>query len=135
MACHKGVTLSVLGVYGMIDKFSIGVIIHKGMTVRTAQQHGQAYMDRLLAHAQESELNPAHLATHRFSLEDPPLGYDLFNHKRTAARAVFAPQEAQVGPARLAASTRLPGDGRVVVKVPRRSEDAPVSVAEVAANG
>ncbi len=46
MACRKGGTLSVLGVYGMIDKFPMGVIMNKGMTVRTAQQHGQAYMDR-----------------------------------------------------------------------------------------
>ncbi|MCG5249493.1 zinc-binding dehydrogenase, partial [Methylorubrum extorquens] len=92
MACRKGGTLSVLGVYGLIDKFPMGVIMNKGMTVRTAQQHGQAYMDRLLAHAQKGELNPAYLATHRFSLEDGPRGYDMFKHKTDGCvRAVFAP--------------------------------------------
>jgi threonine dehydrogenase-like Zn-dependent dehydrogenase len=61
-------------------------------TVRSAQQHGQAYMDRLLAHAQKGELNPAYLATHRFSLEDGPRGYDMFKHKKDGCvRAVFAP--------------------------------------------
>lgn len=45
MACRKGGTLSVLGVYGLIDKFPMGVIMNKGMTMRTAQQHGQAYME------------------------------------------------------------------------------------------
>ncbi len=92
MACRKGGTLSVLGVYGMIDKFPMGVIMNKGMTVRSAQQHGQAYMDRLLAHAAKGELNPAYLATHRFSLEDGPRGYDMFKHKTDGCvRAVFAP--------------------------------------------
>ena len=62
------------------------------MMVRTAQQHGQAYMDRLLTHAQKGELNPACLANHRFSLEDGPRGYDMFNHKTDGCvRAVFAP--------------------------------------------
>ena len=92
MACRKGGTLSVLGVYGLIDKFPMGAIMNKGMTVRSAQQHGQAYMDRLLAHAQKGELNPAYLATHRFSLEDAPRGYDMFKHKTDGCvRAVFAP--------------------------------------------
>jgi threonine dehydrogenase-like Zn-dependent dehydrogenase len=92
MACRKGGTLSVLGVYGLMDKFPIGAIMNKGMTVRSAQQHGQAYMDRLLAHAQKGELNPAYLATHRFSLEDAPRGYDMFKHHTDGCvRAVFAP--------------------------------------------
>ncbi|GAN48735.1 zinc-dependent alcohol dehydrogenase (plasmid) [Methylobacterium radiotolerans] len=92
MACCKGGTLSVLGVYGMIDKFPMGVIMNKGMTLRTAQQHGQAYMDRLLTHVAKGELNPAYLATHRFSLEDGPRGYDMFKHKTDGCvRAVFAP--------------------------------------------
>jgi len=82
MACRKGGTLSVLGVYGLIDKFPMGAIMNKAMTVRTAQQHGQAYMERLLTHAQKGELNPAYLATHRFSLEDAPRGYDMFKHKK-----------------------------------------------------
>jgi threonine dehydrogenase-like Zn-dependent dehydrogenase len=64
----------------------------RGQALRSAQQHGQAYMDRLLAHAQKGELNPAYLATHRFSLEDAPRGYDMFKHKTDGCvRAVFAP--------------------------------------------
>lgn len=31
-----------------MDKFPIGVIMNKGLTVRTAQQHGQKYLPRLL---------------------------------------------------------------------------------------
>ena len=36
----------VLGVYGLIDKFPLGVISMKGLTLRTAQQPGQRYMPR-----------------------------------------------------------------------------------------
>jgi hypothetical protein len=32
----------VLGIYGLIDKFPMGVIMNKGHTVRGAQQHPQA---------------------------------------------------------------------------------------------
>jgi len=92
LACRKGGTLSILGVYGVIDKFPIGVIINKGMTVRAAQQHGQAYLPRLLEHAVKGELDPSYLVTHRFSLEDAPRGYEMFKHKEDGCvRAVFVP--------------------------------------------
>lgn len=92
MACRKGGTLSILGVYGIMDKFPIGVIMNKGLTVRTAQQHGQKYMPRLLDHARRGELDPSFLVTHRFSLEDSPRGYEMFKHKEDGCvRAVFTP--------------------------------------------
>ena len=91
-ACRKGGTLSVLGVYGLIDKFPMGVIMNKGLTVRTAQQHGQRYVPRLLEHVQRDELDPSYLATHRMRLEDAARGYDMFKTKQDACvRAVFTP--------------------------------------------
>jgi len=93
MACRKGGVVSVMGVYGITDKFPMGVILNKGLTMRAAQQHGQKYMPRLLEHAERGELNPSFLATHRFSLEDGPKGYDMFKHKKDGCvRAVFTPQ-------------------------------------------
>ena len=92
MACRKGGTLSILGVYGLMDKFPIGAIMNKGLTVRTAQQHGQKYLPRLLEHATRGELDPSFLVTHRFSLEEAPQGYDMFKHKTDGCvRAVFTP--------------------------------------------
>ena len=92
LACRKGGTLAILGVYGVMDKFPIGVMINKGLTVRAAQQHGQAYLPRLLEHAAKGELDPSYLATHRFSLEDAPRGYEMFKHKEDGCvRAVFVP--------------------------------------------
>ncbi len=92
MACRKGGNLSILGVYGLMDKFPIGVIINKGLTMRTAQQHGQKYVPKLLEHTVRGELDASFLATHRFSLEDSPKGYDMFKHKTdNILRAVFVP--------------------------------------------
>ncbi len=92
LACRKGGTLSILGVYGLMDKFPLGAIINKGLTVRTAQQHGQAYLPRLLEHAVKGELDASYLATHTFSLEDAPRGYEMFKNKEDeCVRAVFVP--------------------------------------------
>jgi threonine dehydrogenase-like Zn-dependent dehydrogenase len=92
LACRKGGTLSILGVYGVMDKFPIGVIMNKGLTVRTAQQHGQRYLPRLLEHASKGELDPSYLVTHRFSLEEAPRGYEMFKKKEDGCvRAVFTP--------------------------------------------
>ena len=91
IACRKGGTLSILGVYGPMDKFPLGVIMNKGLTVRSAQQHGQKYVPRLLAHVARGELDPSFLATHHFSLEDAPRGYEIFKHKQDGCvRAVFS---------------------------------------------
>lgn len=92
LAVRKGGILVILGVYGLMDKFPIGVIMNKGLTVRAAQQHGQKYLPRLLEHVARGELDPSFLATHRFSLEDSPRGYDMFKHKEDGCvRAVFVP--------------------------------------------
>jgi len=92
LACRKGGTLVILGVYGLMDKFPIGAIMNKGLTVRTAQQHGQKYVPRLLEHASRGELDPSFLGAPRFSLEDAPRGYQMFKHKIDGCvRAVFAP--------------------------------------------
>ena len=92
IACRKGGVLSILGVYGLMDSFPLGVIMNKGLTVRTAQQHGQAYVPRLLELAQNGQLDASYMATHRFSLEDAPRGYEMFRSKEDGIiRAVFVP--------------------------------------------
>ena len=93
IACRKGGTLSILGVYGVMDKFPVGVLMNKGLTVRTAQQHGQKYVNRLLEHTERGELDASFLATHRFTLDDGPRGYDIFKNKEGGClRVVFTPQ-------------------------------------------
>ncbi|MBO9540584.1 glutathione-dependent formaldehyde dehydrogenase [bacterium] len=92
LACRKGGTLSVLGVYGVMDTFPMGALMNKGLTVRTAQQHGHHYVPRLLELAAEGKLDSSFLLTHRLSLDEAPHGYDLFKHKEDGCvRAVFVP--------------------------------------------
>ncbi len=91
-ACRKGGTLSILGVYGVMDKFPIGVLMNKGITLRAAQQHGQKYVPRLLDYVTQGKLDPSYLATHHFSLEESPHGYDIFKNKQDGCvRSVFVP--------------------------------------------
>ncbi len=92
LCCRKGGNLSIVGVYGAMDKFPLGVIINKGLTLRTAQQHGQAYVPRLLEHCAKGELDPSYLVTHRMPLEEAPRGYEMFKKKKDGCvRAVFVP--------------------------------------------
>ncbi len=92
VACRKGGTLSILGVYGVMDKFPIGAIMNKGLTIRSAQQHGQKYIPRLFEYIEMGKLDPSFLITHRMSLEDAPLGYELFKKKEDGCvRVVFSP--------------------------------------------
>jgi threonine dehydrogenase-like Zn-dependent dehydrogenase len=92
MAVRKAGTLAIVGVYGVIDKFPLGVLMNKGITIRTAQQPGQRYMPAMLEHVQKGELDPSFLITHRLPLDDAAHGYDLFKNKEDGClRAVFTP--------------------------------------------
>lgn len=92
MAVRKGGTLAIIGVYGLMDKFPLGMLMNKGVTIRTAQQWGQRYMPAMLEHVQKGELDPSILVSHRMSLEEAPKGYQLFKDKEdNCMRAVFKP--------------------------------------------
>ncbi|KZB83754.1 zinc-dependent alcohol dehydrogenase [Amycolatopsis regifaucium] len=91
--CRKGGTVFVLGVFaGFVDKFPLGAVMNKGLTLRGAQQHGQRYIPMLLDRIAKGELSTGHLATHVLPLDDAPRGYDLFKNKKDdCVRAVFRP--------------------------------------------
>lgn len=95
MACRKGGTVSIIGVYGgLVDKFPIGAAMNKGLVLRMGQQHGQKYVPRLLEHIANGELDPSYLLTHRLPLEQGQRGYEMFREKTDdCVRVVFAPAE------------------------------------------
>src|ERR671935_33207 len=65
MACRKGGIVSVVGVYaGFADKLPLGAAMNKGLTIRTAQQHGQRYARRLLEYVQRGEVDPSRVVSH-----------------------------------------------------------------------
>ncbi len=92
-ACRKGGTVAVMGVYmGLVDKFPMGALMNKALTIRTGQQHGQRYIPKLFEHIRRGEIDPSYLLTHRLSLEEGPRGYQMFKDKTDGCmRAVFAP--------------------------------------------
>src|SRR3712207_2007364 len=92
-ACRKGGSVFVLGVFGgVVDKFPLGAVMNKGLTLRGAQQHGQRYIPMLLDRMERGELVTEHLATHVMPLDQGPEGYRLFKEKLdNNVRSVFLP--------------------------------------------
>jgi threonine dehydrogenase-like Zn-dependent dehydrogenase len=92
-ACRKGGSVFVLGVFaGMVDKFPLGALMNKGLTLRSAQMHGQRYIPMLLDRMERDELVTEHFATHVLPLDEGPTGYRLFKQKQDdCVRAVFTP--------------------------------------------
>jgi threonine dehydrogenase-like Zn-dependent dehydrogenase len=92
-ACRKGGSVFVLGVYaGFVDKFPLGALMNKGLTVRGAQMHGQRYIPMLLERMARDELVTEHLGTHVMPLAEAPEGYRMFKEKDdNCVRAVFLP--------------------------------------------
>lgn len=92
-ACRKGGTVSVAGVFGgVVDKFPMGAVMNKALTIRSGQQHGQKYMPMLLDRIAEGQFDPSYLVTHRMTLDQGPEGYRKFKEKDDGClRAVFYP--------------------------------------------
>jgi threonine dehydrogenase-like Zn-dependent dehydrogenase len=83
MACRNGGTVSVIGVYGgLIDKFPIGSLMNRSITMKTGQCHVQRYLKPLLARIQNGEIDPSFVITHRLSLEDAPKAFQMFRDKQ-----------------------------------------------------
>ena len=81
LACRKGGVVSVLGVFGVTDKFPMGVIMNKGLTLRSAQQHGQRYIPQFFDYVEQGDLDPSVLITHDLPLEEGARAYDIFKNK------------------------------------------------------
>ncbi|MFL5494430.1 MAG: zinc-dependent alcohol dehydrogenase [Gemmatimonadales bacterium] len=83
MACRNGGTISVVGVYGgFIDKFPMGAVVNRSLTIRSGQCHVQRYMRPLLERIERGEIDPSFVITHRMKLGDAPRGFDMFLNKR-----------------------------------------------------
>jgi threonine dehydrogenase-like Zn-dependent dehydrogenase len=82
MACRPGGVVSIIGAYGgLVDKFPLGAVMNKSLTIKSGQCHVQRYMQPLLDRITKGELDPTFVITHRMRLEDAPTGYDEFNKK------------------------------------------------------
>ena len=82
LACRNGGTVSVIGVYGgFVDKFPMGAVMNRSLTIRAGQCHVHRYMKPLLDRIERGEIDPTFIITHRLKLEEAAQGFDLFMHK------------------------------------------------------
>ncbi|HLH40345.1 MAG TPA: zinc-dependent alcohol dehydrogenase [Bryobacteraceae bacterium] len=83
MNCRNGGTVSVAGVYGgFIDKFPMGSLMNRSLTVRTGQAHVQRYMRPLLERIQAGDIDPSFVITHHMKLDQAPEAYRMFRDKQ-----------------------------------------------------
>lgn len=83
VACRKGGTVSLAGVYGgFLDKIPMGAAFNKGLTMKMGQTHVHKYLRPLLEHIQNGRIDPTFIITHHLPLEEAPQGYDIFKHKK-----------------------------------------------------
>ena len=81
-ACRNGGTISVIGVYaGLVDKFPLGTIMNRSLTIKTGQCHVHRYMRPLLERVINEEIDPTMVITHRMRLADAAKGYEIFLKK------------------------------------------------------
>ena len=59
LACRKGGTLSILGVYGLMDKFPAGAFPNKGLTMKAGQCHVHRYLQPCTSTSVEGRITRA----------------------------------------------------------------------------
>jgi len=96
-ACRNGGTVSVIGVYaGFVDKFPMGQLMNRSVSIRTGQCHVHRYLKPLLERVEKGEIDPSFVITHRMPLEDAPRGYRMFRNKQdNCEKIVLKPQQRQ----------------------------------------
>ncbi|MBM7112118.1 zinc-dependent alcohol dehydrogenase [Archangium primigenium] len=93
MACRKGGTVSIPGVYvGLLDKIPFGAAMNKGLTMKMGQTHVHRYLKPLLEKVETGEIDPSFVITHRLKLADAPKAYEMFRAKKDACiKVVMTP--------------------------------------------
>lgn len=81
-ACGTAGTVSLIGVYaGFVDKFPLGPLFSKGLTIKSGQCNVQKYMAPLLDRISNGDLHPEEIITNHVKLDDAPKMYDTFNSR------------------------------------------------------
>jgi threonine dehydrogenase-like Zn-dependent dehydrogenase len=89
LACRKGGRVSIPGVYGgLVDKFPLGALMEKGLTVRAGQTHVQKYLPMLLDMIARDKIDTTFLISHRLPLEKAAEGYRLFSEQQNETTKV-----------------------------------------------
>ncbi|MCW3096267.1 MAG: Alcohol dehydrogenase GroES domain protein [Chthonomonadaceae bacterium] len=82
MACRKGGTVSIPGVYGgLLNMLPIGAAHAKSLTFKMGQTHVQRYLPILMESIEKGRIDPSAIITHRVPLADAPDAYAMFKNK------------------------------------------------------
>ena len=80
--CRNGGVVSIVGVYGgMVDKFPMGSVMNRSLTLRAGQCHVHRYLRPLLERIERGDVDPSFVITHRMALDDAPEAYETFKEK------------------------------------------------------
>jgi threonine dehydrogenase-like Zn-dependent dehydrogenase len=81
--CRPAGVLSIPGVYsGLVDKIPMGLLMNKGLTVRTGQTNVNRWTDDLLRRIEAGQIDPSFVITHTVPLERGPEMYRIFRDKQ-----------------------------------------------------
>lgn len=81
--CRPAGIISVPGVYsGLVDKIPMGMVMNKGLTIRSGQTHVKRWSDDLLRRIEEGQIDPSFVITHTADLADGPEMYKVFRDKQ-----------------------------------------------------
>jgi threonine dehydrogenase-like Zn-dependent dehydrogenase len=90
LGCRSGGIVSILGVYaGFVDKFPLGSLMNRGLTIRTGQCHVHRYQTRLLDMIEKGTIDASFVATHEMNLDDTPKGYEMFMTKQDDVQKII----------------------------------------------
>jgi threonine dehydrogenase-like Zn-dependent dehydrogenase len=82
MACRKGGTVSIPGVYGgLLDKIPMGSAMNKALTFKMGQTHVHRYLPSLFERIERGDIDPSFIITHRFPLDKAAEAYHIFAQK------------------------------------------------------
>ena len=80
--CRNGGVVSVIGVYGgMVDKFPMGSVMNRSLTLKAGQCHVHRYLRPLLERIERGDVDPSFVITHRLGLDEAPEAYETSKEK------------------------------------------------------
>lgn len=93
LACRKGGTVSLAGVYGgLIDKIPMGAAVNKALTLKMGQTHVHKYLRPLLERIERGEIDPSFVISHRLPIDEAPQAYRMFRDKQDrCTKVVLSP--------------------------------------------
>lgn len=82
LACRKGGTVSVPGVYASFaDNIPIGALMNKALNIKTGQTHTMRYMRPLFERIERGEIDPSFVISHHVPIDRAPDMYRIFRDK------------------------------------------------------